>query len=560
MLTKPGWTATCLAGLVWTISLGMLRAQAADESPPASEAGAANLPDGDTDPPAAGLLVVEQQQVADKFRHLEEVLLRMAELTASTDPRRAALLKKVVAQSEERLVDMQFEAIVELLTKDSLSRAIENQDQIEGDLRALLELLLSENRAERIESEKARIRNYLKKLNQIIRRQKGLQGRTAGGGGKPKSLAEEQGKLAKDTGGLAGEMKQNEQSAGGSAAEDEDKSKENQADGERKGEGSDDKSKGKGQPSGETEGKGQGEPEDAPEGKSPRGRQPQGQGQRSDQGGAQDGNEISTRKRVEAARKHMEEARRKLEEASHEGAVEKQEEAIRELEQAKADLEKILRQLREEEIERVLAVLKARFMKMLQVQQAVYEGTLRLDKVPGAERDHNHQIEASRLSTKEAEIVLEASEALALLREDGTAAAFPEAVEQMRGDMEQVVQRLARAKVDKITQAIEEDIIAALEEMIEALKKALEDAQAKDQPPDGPPGEPQEPPLVDLLAELKMIRALQMRVNRRTERYSKLIDGEQADTAELLEALDRLAQRQQRIYQVTRDLEMGKNR
>jgi len=560
MLMKPGWTATCLAGLVWTISLGMLRAQAADESPPASEAGAANLPDGDTDPPAAGLLVVEQQQVADKFRHLEEVLLRMAELTASTDPRRAALLKKVVAQSEERLVDMQFEAIVELLTKDSLSRAIENQDQIEGDLRALLELLLSENRAERIESEKARIRNYLKKLNQIIRRQKGLQGRTAGGGGKPKSLAEEQGKLAKDTGGLAGEMKQNEQSAGGSAAEDEDKSKENQADGERKGEGSDDKSKGKGQPSGETEGKGQGEPEDAPEGKSPRGRQPQGQGQRSDQGGAQDGNEISTRKRVEAARKHMEEARRKLEEASHEGAVEKQEEAIRELEQAKADLEKILRQLREEEIERVLAVLKARFMKMLQAQQAVYEGTLRLDKVPGAERDHNHQIEASRLSSKEAQIVLEASEALALLREDGTAAAFPEAVEQMRGDMEQVVQRLARAKVDKITQAIEEDIIAALEEMIEALKKALEDAQAKDQPPDGPPGEPQEPPLVDLLAELKMIRALQMRVNRRTERYSKLIDGEQADTAELLEALDRLAQRQQRIYQVTRDLEMGKNR
>jgi len=560
MLMKPGWAATCLAGLVWTISLGMLRTQVADESPPASEAGAANLPDGDADPPAAGLLVVEQQQVADKFRHLEEVLLRMAELTASTDPRRAALLKKVVAQSEERLVDMQFEAIVELLTKDSLSRAIENQDQIEGDLRALLELLLSENRAERIESEKARIRNYLKKLNQIIRRQKGLQGRTAGGGGKPKSLAEEQGKLAKDTGGLAGEMKQNEQSAGGSAAEDEDKSKENQADGERKGEGSDDKSKGKGQPSGETEGKGQGEPEDAPEGKSPRGRQPQGQGQRSDQGGAQDGNEISTRKRVEAARKHMEEARRKLEEASHEGAVEKQEEAIRELEQAKADLEKILRQLREEEIERVLAVLKARFMKMLQVQQAVYEGTLRLDKVPGAERDHNHQIEASRLSTKEAEIVLEASEALALLREDGTAAAFPEAVEQMRGDMEQVVQRLARAKVDKITQAIEEDIIAALEEMIEALKKALEDAQAKDQPPDGPPGEPQEPPLVDLLAELKMIRALQMRVNRRTERYSKLIDGEQADTAELLEALDRLAQRQQRIYQVTRDLEMGKNR
>ena len=40
-----------------------------------------------------------------------------------------------------------------------------------------------------------------------------------------------------------------------------------------------------------------------------------------------------------------------------------------------------------------------------------------------------------------------------------------------------------------------------------------------------------------MLAELKMIRALQMRVNRRTERYSKLIEGEQAENAELVEAL-----------------------
>ena len=42
-----------------------------------------------------------------------------------------------------------------------------------------------------------------------------------------------------------------------------------------------------------------------------------------------------------------------------------------------------------------------------------------------------------------------------------------------------------------------------------------------------------------MLAELKMIRALQMRVNRRTERYSKLIVGEQAEKADLIDALQR---------------------
>ena len=56
-----------------------------------------------------------------------------------------------------------------------------------------------------------------------------------------------------------------------------------------------------------------------------------------------------------------------------------------------------------------------------------------------------------------------------------------------------------------------------------------------------------------------MIRALQLRVNRRTERYSKLIVGEQAEKADLLDALRRLGQQQRQIHQITRDLEMGKN-
>jgi hypothetical protein len=56
-----------------------------------------------------------------------------------------------------------------------------------------------------------------------------------------------------------------------------------------------------------------------------------------------------------------------------------------------------------------------------------------------------------------------------------------------------------------------------------------------------------------------MIRSLQMRVNRRTQRYSDLIDGEQAEVPELLEALSQLAERQDRIYRATRDIVTGKN-
>jgi hypothetical protein len=40
-----------------------------------------------------------------------------------------------------------------------------------------------------------------------------------------------------------------------------------------------------------------------------------------------------------------------------------------------------------------------------------------------------------------------------------------------------------------------------------------------------------------------------------------LVEGEQATEPDLVEALKRLAEsQQQRIYQITRDLELGKNR
>jgi hypothetical protein len=562
----------------FAIAAAMFSSPVAGAQTPAVEAGAA---DG---------LLIEQEQIADKFVRLENTLLRMAELSAATDPRRAALLKKTVAQSKERLIGVQLESLVELLRNDQLSKAIENQDSVEGDLRALLELLLSENRAKRLESEKARIRAYLKRLNQIIKQQKGIQGRTAGAG-EPKRLAGEQGKLADDTGRLAQDVQASEEAESASTES---------KDGKKPEEGSDpgEKPAAPGESKGDREADGKAGPADAnkpneagqpqghdgqPKEKGAEGQEGQQKSQDSQPGekGAegQQGEPSSeqqrppqddapqdrnpARKRIEAATQRMRQAREKLEEAQRNEAVEQQEEAIRQLQEAKAQLEEILRQLREEEIEQVLTMLEARFVKMLQMQREVYVGTQRLDEASQDGMTHNQEIEAGRLSGREAEIVVEADKALALLREEGSAVAFPEAVSQVSDDMRQLVRRLQEAKVGQITQAIEEDVIAALEEIIEALKQAIEDAEERrrqQESPDGPPGEPQDPSLVDRLAELRMIRALQMRINTRTERYSKLVTGEQAGSAELVEALQRLAERQERVFQITREFEKELNR
>ena len=61
---------------------------------------------------------------------------------------------------------------------------------------------------------------------------------------------------------------------------------------------------------------------------------------------------------------------------------------------------------------------------------------------------------------------------------------------------------------------------------------------------------------------LTHIRDLQLRVNDRTKRYSKLLESgaEQAEKPELLEAIQRLSERQERIYKITRDIVVGRNK
>jgi hypothetical protein len=125
--------------------------------------------------------------------------------------------------------------------------------------------------------------------------------------------------------------------------------------------------------------------------------------------------------------------------------------------------------------------------------------------------------------------------------------------------MQIVTVYLAQARVDQVTQGIEEDIIAALEEMIEALQKAQKEMEEGKSPPP-PPGQPADAPLIDALAELKMIRSLQLRVNRRTQRYADMIGGkEQAVEADLIQMIQQLGQRQERIFQATKDIATGKN-
>lgn len=551
----------------------------------------------------------KQQNLAERYQRLELLAGRLAELSRGTQPQRAKLLREVIARSREQNVPGKFAKVVQALEKEQFSGALSDQKSLQADLKQLLELMLQEDRDREIESERKRVARYLKNLNKLIRQQRGIKARNEGKDSTDE-LSEDQGQLSEQTGKLGKEIqeaeigdspgqnsKEGSQQGEGQGSQQAEKAETKDgrepSEGNRgeQGDQSQEKSKTEGESppsepresnpgdSEQSEGSksdgqpSESQPNDGQPSKGQQGQPNQGQQGQPQQGQSQDSPQSEEQpnqspaeratQRLQQAQRRMQQAEENLKKSQREDALKKQEQALRELETAKAELEKILRQLREEEMQRMLVMLEARFRKMLDAEVEIYDETVRLDKSSAKAARHEIEIAAGRLSRKQDQVVREADRALTLLREDGTSVAFPEALEQARDDMRAASLRLSEFKTSIITQALEEDVIAALEETLAALQKALEELreqQSSQQQQQQGGGGPGEQPLVDQLAELRMIRALQNRVNKRTKRYDELIEGEQALEAELIEALQALAERQERIFEATHDLHTGRNR
>ena len=518
-------------------------------------------------------LVVEQTKVADQYERFKKNITDLADFLRETDPERADVLEKAVSQINQGNALERFNQVVAMLGQNSIlisdvDEILSNQGAVETELQALLTLLLTENRQSESQSEKQKIARYLKEIGRMIRMQKGIQAETERMA-RLESLVPRQGKLAAQAESLAKKMqeagKKSEATTppkGSSQSPQESKSK-SESEGE-KGEEKESSGSKDGDSSGEKQSENkQGESKQL--GKRQSGKQSSKQDEEdSAKLGTQPESqtEPSPQQAVEQARKQMRSAIEDLKQAKKEKAKDKQFAAIAALEKAKAELEKILRQLREEEIERVLALLEARFRKILRLQKRVYDETVALDQTVVDARDRSFEMDANRLSEKQSKIVGLVDATLVLFRNEGSAVALPEASLQLREDMELVMVRLDRTDTGPLTQQIMEDIIESLEEIIGAIEKSQQDqaqrkkAEAANQSQAGNA----DPPLVDMLAELKMIRSLQWRVNRRTARYQEVVLTGRSSRTDLMPELKKLADRQRRIEKIARDIVLENNR
>lgn len=599
---KTFYCAVCIAALGGLQPANEIFAQ----TPPASASGKLAPKEQAT---AADDLSLRQDRLSSRYGELEKLLLKMAEFEAQGNPRRAAVLKQAASQSAEHLTKAKLVQIAKLINAQQLKRAIDSQTEVQVDIKLLLTLLQSENENAHRKSEQDRIKEFIKEFKRLERLQGSLRARTEQSDD-PKSLSKEQSGLADQT----EKVKQEVAEQDGNASSSEEKPGSEGKEGDEKKEGekkkpdeqSGDKNPDLKKPDGETpEGKQEGQKPSSGEEKSapqkgdekaptsPQG-EPQGEQKPSpskDQpgkGGKEspmpppDGSEDAppppenaqeqqeskspVQKRLEAAQKRMEQAKKKLEEAKREEAVKEQQKAEEELKKAVAELEEILKQLREEEIEQTLADLSTRFRKMLEMELKVHESTLQLTKIPQEKRGREVDLQSTRLSADQQKIMHEAEKALALLGDEGSSTAFPATVEQLCQDMQQIVERLATVKIDSITTGIQEETIQTIEQLIAALEQEQKDREKKkqeEQESPTPEQQPGEDPLIDRIAELKMIRSLQQRINQRTDRYSKLLTDPndpvgQANSSDLESAILQLSKREAEVFRVTRDIVVGR--
>lgn len=489
----------------------------------------------------------ERQEILNRqFREFESALLRLSQrLERSSKPEdreRAANLKKALELASKENTDTKFDRLVTILRSSKalnmreIEQAMEQSQLLEQDIRDILALLLADNRDAELKREKARLSALLKRIEKALHEEKIERAETEAGQKGKEGLAKEQKRLANDTADIAKDMGKNAQSEGS-------KSK-GQGGGKGKGEG-----EGKGGGKGSGNGGGSGSEGEPKEGSPKQGESPDNPQQQDTPG----------RKHVQDANEYQRQAEQNIRQDKKNEASSNQGKSIEELEKARKKLEELLRQLREEEMERMLAALQARCERMLAMQIAIYESTKRLnDTIQGHADKRAERIDEQKslhLSDQEQGIVKDANAAIAVLEAEGSAVAFPEAFVQVRDDATHVARRLGKVDVGTVTQVIEQDIISTLKDMIEALKRKREANKSQ-----GQGGGESQNALINLLAELKMIRAMQLRVNNRTVTYARQYDGEQAKDPDIRKELENLADREQKIFEALNDIARGKNK
>lgn len=566
MSVRSGLFVLCFGGCLWQW-YGVFAQESPNAGKPLPQENVAANPEPDE-------LRDGQLAISGRYARFERMLSQMADVLGRQDPERADLLRRALGKGREDQVKEDIEKVVDLLSKGELGTASEKQTEVVASLETLLKLLQSEDRRSSVERERERLNALLKDVRNVISEQKSARAATQNAEA-PSSAAPGQQKALKEADQILEEMKEHDKEAASKESSSDEESKsgdqsENESPSrEKKGEssGKDGKQKAAGEPKegdAPRENIEPGEGKESKEGKgseSSPGAKKKSSG--SEQSGGRAGNKESKKtpgqEQLENARKQMEEALEELKAQEREKALKSEDEAIAELHEAAEKLEEMLKQLREEEKELLLASLEARFQRMLAAESQIHEETVTLAATPQKDWLDQYYGRCRELAQQQVGLTSECSQTVNLLREDGTSVSILMAVEDIESDMQSVSLWLQESKVAELTQSVQLDIIESLKQLIETTQKEMQNMKEQQQDQQKQQNSQQKQGLVELMAEIRMLRNLQLQVNRRTKQVDELMKVASTDDLPSLEKQVRdLAVRQRRLIESARELSKQK--
>lgn len=565
MMRPFGFTLTLVAMFVLLRTIVGQDAQSIAEAPASPPAVA-----GDIVTPKS--LRDDQLAVSGRYARFERMLTQMADILGRQDPERADLLRRAIGKGREGRIKEEIESVVALIESGEIGNASEKQADVIVSLQALLKLLQSEDRRSAVERERDRLNGLLKDVRGVLAEQRSVRSATQNSPA-PSSAAPGQQKAISETEKLLESMREHDdqESTDGKESEGTDGDDKNKGakdgdpmdgepeDGVRDPKGADpiDNKSGKGDPK-QSDKPSNGSPEQGTPSPSDQESESKGKpgGKKSGQQKSDKNKQTPGREQLEKAREEMEQAIEKLKEQNREEALRNEDNAIEELHEAAEELEAMLRQLREEEKEMILASLEARFQRMLQAETAIHEGTVGVAATPQKDWLDLNYGRCRELSQQQSELTQECAQTVNLLREEGTSVAIVIAVEDIEADMNSVSGWMQEYKVGELTQSVQTDILESLKQLIETTQKEMQqmkEQQKQEQQQRDPSQE--KPGLVELMAEIRVLRSLQLRVNRRTRQVDELLQSTTTDDLPALQKqLHDLAVRQNRLIESAKEL------
>jgi hypothetical protein len=476
----------------------MAMSVSATEQKPAATAPADNPQVGKTESKVGQReeLTFRQEKVAAEMAELEQRMFRLAEALKELEPENSSRLMLGLKFAREELILQQMKETLALLEKLSLGDAVTEQKQLLAKLERLHELLLSSDLDSQLRLERLRqIREILRRLDGAIKEEE-----------REKSQTDELAKKEQDQPDKEAAAKQQNPDAAKFAALRKDQ------EGNRK----------------FTEAI------------------TQMVRQLGDTGANAIGEMIRAEGSMAGAEGHL--GQQQAMPASGE-----QDRAVASLKYARQQLEDAAQQLLDELVAEVRKRVIEALTLMLERQVAVRQSTELLG--PRVKQGSRQALTAVvGLAKSEQQIINLADEIVNLVEETEFGIALPAALRVVRDSMAQVKRSLGDGDASERVVAREREIEADLAALLEAVKQ-----MPPSRPPNGPArrGNPseRERELNRLVAELKMIRVLQLRVNRDTVG----VDGErppdvEALSAEIRQRIEAIEARQENVRDVTERL------